>query len=146
MVMVTMLINNWFRTNVGLITSIAMGSSGIAGAVLSPVFSSVIEACGWRTGYLAAAAVMMILELPALLLPIAFRPEDVGMMSLGEQTADADARPRVSSKKVSTPLFIMAMIMAVSTSFATAMPQHFPGIANACGMAAAVGSGMLSVW
>ena len=51
MVLVTILINNHFTSNVGLATSIALGFSGIAGAILSPAFTALIQSTGWRMSY-----------------------------------------------------------------------------------------------
>lgn len=144
MVPSTILINNWFRTHIGLFTSIAMGCSGLAGAVFSPVISAVIQSAGWRIGYLAAAGIIILLELPALLLPIAFRPEELNLEPLGEDVAEETSAhsPEIT---VSLSLFMIAMVFAVISSFNTALPQHFPGLAGTYGFAAAVGSGMLSV-
>ena len=56
-VLVTTVINSWFVDFNGLATSIAMSFSGIAGAVFSPIVSGIIQANGWRTGYLFIALV-----------------------------------------------------------------------------------------
>lgn len=143
-VLVTTVINNWFFTGAGLATSIAMGCSGIAGALLSPVVSAVIGAAGWRTGYLFAAGVIALFNLPAILLPIRFRPEDCGMEPLGGKVEMGPARPS-SGGKVSLPLLGLALAYAVMASYAPALAQHFPGISESCGLGAALGSAMLSV-
>ena len=144
-VTVTILINNWFRTNVGLVTSIAMGFSGIVSAVLSPVLSAVIESAGWRVGYLTAAVIMLALELPAILLPIDFHPEDADLKPLGKASKAELHTDTSAARAVSTSLFIMVLVFSVIVSFATAFPQHFSGVAGAYGFTTAVGSGMLSV-
>ena len=45
------LIDNWFKKHKGLALGCAMSFSGIGGAVLSPVFTLLIETFGWREAY-----------------------------------------------------------------------------------------------
>lgn len=143
-VLVTTVINQWFHTGTGLVTSIAMGFSGLTGALLSPVLSAVIESAGWRTGYLAVAVLIALLNLPAILFPISFRSEDIGMEPLGGGSATVDVE-REAGGTVSLSLLILALVYSSFAAFVTALPQHFPGLAGTYGFSAAVGSGMLSV-
>jgi len=79
----TTILNSWFVKNAGLVTSIAFGFSGITGALLSPVISAIISRFNWQTGYFFSAVVIVLMELPAVLLPIAYEPEVLGMKALG---------------------------------------------------------------
>ena len=149
-VMVTMVINNWFQSNVGLATSIAMSCSGLAGALFSPIISSVIEGGGWRTGYLFTAAVMVVLNLPAILFLPSLHPKTKNMVPLGydpeakkEQTAETGEVKKASA--VPAALFVLAVIYSFMACGATALPQHFPSIAGSYAMAASVGAMMLSI-
>ena len=144
-----MIINNWFVAKVGLATSIAMSCSGVAGALFSPVISSVIESSGWRTGYLAVAVMMVILNLPAILFVPCLDPKTKGMTALGyvestEEKAAGDTRTS-NVTKISMALFAMVLLYSFLGCGSTALPQHFPGIAGSYGMAASVGALMLSV-
>ena len=146
-VVVTIVINNWFVSNVGLISSIALGCSGICGAVFSPLLSAIISRAGWRTGYLAAGIIILILELPAMLLPFTYIPEASGLSPLGGSSSARTGRRGGESSKALIPaaLFIPALAFAFIGSWATSYPQHFPGIADSFGRSAAVGSVMVSV-
>ena len=145
LVLVTMVINNWFHANAGLATSIAMSCSGLAGAALSPVLSAVIQAAGWRTGYLAAAGIMLALNLPALLCPIAFRPEAVGLLPLTDgKTSKAAPSLAQKARPIVPVLFVLTLGYGVIASIPSAFPPHFPGLAGSYTLTAAVGSGMLS--
>ncbi len=145
MVAVTTILNNWFREKLGFVSSIAMGCSGVGGALFSAVLSAVIQSFGWRTGYITAGVIMLVMDLPALLLPITFTPEESGMEPLGGRGASEKAGPAASKKRLPIPLFLMAFTFAVTAAFSTAFPQHFPGLAENFGLAATVGSAMLSV-
>ncbi len=145
MVFVTTVINHWFNKNTALMTSIAMGFSGIVSAVLSPVLSSIIQSSGWRVGYLVSAVITVIFVLPAILLPIGLTPAAAGTEPFGEKTVSKVSSSGNSENKVSLSLFILAAISAVIAAYMTSMPQHFPGLVSSLGMNAAVGASMLSV-
>lgn len=146
MVFATSVLNNWFVEGIGLVTSIAFGCSGIAGALFSPVISGVIGAGGWRAGYLVMCALTVLLNLPAILFLPSVTPEASGHKALG-----ATAAPKQAAKKTvasSAPLNMVAfgLLLAYSIicSGITGLPQHFPGMAESFGHAA-VGATMLSV-
>ena len=92
----SMVLNNWFYLNTGLVTSIALGFSGIAGALFSPLFSGIIANVGWRTSYLIVGIVMFVFYLPLILFPIGMRPEDVGTRAYGDKIPDKNDAPAVS--------------------------------------------------
>ena len=160
-VLVALVVNNWFHARTGLIVSIAMSFAGIAGAVLSPILGSVISHAGWRVGFLVSAGLTLLFQLPAMLLPISYKPEDVGCKAFGENvevTADAES-PEDSAKaaKTSQPakaaeslapfpivLLVILILFAACASYVAALPPHFPGISEDYGLAVA-GSIMLSV-
>ena len=149
-VCVTMIINNWFVAKVGLATSIAMSCSGVAGALFSPIISSVIESAGWRAGYIVVAVMMVGLNLPAILFVPSLDPKTKGMRALGDtgeqsKTASATGSATSNVKKISMAFLAMAIVYSFLACGATALPQHFPGIASSYEMAASVGAMMLSV-
>ena len=140
MVLITLMVNFWFSKNNGLMTSICMGFSGIAGALLAPVFSTLIATIGWRASYLVVAALTVAFNLPAMLAPISLHPEDRGMTPYGgvprpKAAAGAkDGAPAIAKAPIA--LVIMLMVYGVCAAAATALPQHFPGIAASYGLAA----------
>ena len=147
-VLVTIVINNWFTGKVGLMTSLVFCSAGISGAILSPILSAIIESAGWRTGYLAMAAFIVLFYLPALVFPLGTRPEDVGeeVLVLGEGSGvtPAAAAAHAAAGKVDPVLYVLILIYACIASASTAYIPHFSGIADSYGQTAAVGSAMVS--
>lgn len=150
-VFATTVLNKWFVANIGLATSIAMGCSGIAGAVFSPVVGSVISSAGWRTGFVVLGVLTVVLNLPALLLLPSVDPAAKGMRALGaadEPTGDAHVTTSVEEAKptkIVPVVFVAVLVYALMASALTALPQHFPGIAESYALGAAVGASMLSV-
>ncbi len=170
-VLVTDVVGEWFVRRRALAVSVAFGSSGIAGAVFSPLVSRVIQGVGWRAGYLASALIMLVLCLPALLAPVARTPGELGLApygaaarekraacgtpdgSVGESVTsvdvDADEGADKSADKEAAPSasarLAAVLYFAFATTMVTAVPHHFPGMAGAYGLAASVGALMISV-
>ncbi|MBE6128693.1 MAG: MFS transporter [Erysipelotrichaceae bacterium] len=144
-VFVTIVINHWFFENNGLVTSVAMGFSGLAGAVFSPLMSSIISASGWRTAYIVSAVLMVILNLPAILFLPSIDPYTKGLKPYGEKKA-ASVSDTVSEPSVVKPALVALLsVYAVCAAASTSLTQHFPGVAASRGLDAAVGATMLSV-
>ena len=146
-VLVTYVLNKWFVAQLGLVTSIAMGFSGLAGAIFTPIIQPVIEGSGWRAGMALIAVLQAALCIPAILLVPSTDPTDAGLRPFGL----ADNKETVSahhdkSKPVKIDKLVYAGVVcyAVFAAAATAMPQHFPGYAEEVGLAAATGAGMIS--
>ena len=76
-VLATSVLGRWFLADTGFITSLALGCSGIVGALFNPILESVIQSAGWRTAYLVSAGAILLLNFPAILLPVTFLPEDL---------------------------------------------------------------------
>lgn len=142
------LINNWFYSKNGLMTSIAMCFSGIAGAVLSPVMTMIMNAAGWRTAYIVMAVIMAVFCLPGLLLPFTLTPAESGLKPYGYQESE---KCRLTEKvsdgtaSIRPAPFILAIVTAASANFAVAMSQHLPNYAETLGFSAAVGSFLVSL-
>jgi MFS family permease len=151
MVFATTVLGNWFVEGLGLVTSIAFGFSGIAGAVFSPILSNVIQGAGWRTGYMVIAALTVVLNLPAILFLPSVDPVSSGQKALGAPTgrpaakkAQSKSASRDSGAPISALLFGLLLAYSVICSGLTGLPQHFPGIAENFGLGAATGATMLS--
>ncbi|PKB14595.1 nitrate/nitrite transporter NarK [Novosphingobium kunmingense] len=61
------LLNSWFERGRGMALGLALAATGLAGVVLPLVVPAAIEAVGWRGGYLALAAMPLLIGLPVLL-------------------------------------------------------------------------------
>ncbi len=147
-VLVTTVINNWFHSSVGLATSIAMSFSGLTGALMSPLLSSVIQNAGWRAGCFAAAAIILMFNLPAILFLPSLDPRSKGFLPYGYTGEVNDEKEKTGGSRlsgVSGILFAAVLVYAFMSCAGTALPQHFPGIAGFYGLSASAGAMMLSV-
>ncbi len=149
-VLVTYVLNKWFEEQLGLVTSLAMGCSGLAGALFTPLVQSVVNGVGWRAGMVLVAVIMLILCLPAILFVPSCDPGDVGLAPFGSKEIPTSAhvsgtQAQKTPISVNKLLFAGAVLYAILSAAVSAMPQHFPGFAEEVGLSAAVGAAMISV-
>lgn len=135
MVLVTILINNHYKEGVGFATSIALGFSGIAGALLSLVFSWMIGIAGWRLTYVVEGILAFFLYLPCIVGPVSLNNR------IKEDAVDSKDTTASTTGVVPLPIFVLVCAYAFLIASVTALPQHFPSLAST----AAVGSLMVSV-
>lgn len=147
-VLITYVLNKWFVAQLGLATSVAMGFSGLAGALFTPLIQPVVTNMGWRAGYVLVAVLTVLLSLPAILLVPSCDPGDVGLRPLGAEDEPAAAQIANKGKKppikVDHMLWFVVVVYASLAGAVSAMPQHFPGVAAEAGLAASVGAAMIS--
>jgi MFS family permease len=89
MIMTPVLINNWFIKRKGLAIGIAMASSGVGAAILSPLITLLIAAIGWQLSYVCTGLLVMLLILPWDIGVFHLKPEDIGLKPFGWEEADA---------------------------------------------------------
>lgn len=135
MVLVTILINNHYKEGVGFATSIALGFSGIAGALLSLVFSWMIGIAGWRLTYVVEGILAFFLYLPCIVGPVSLNNR------IKEDAVESKDTTTSTTGVVPLPIFVLVCAYAFLIASVTALPQHFPSLAST----AAVGSLMVSV-
>ncbi len=144
---VTTTINNWFYKQNGFATSIALCFSGVAGAVLSPVFTSLIESIGWESTYFVVGIITLLCTLPYILYPFKEKPEDEGMLPYKKEAADTNTQETTAQKSnfnFLQPKFIIFFIIGIILTFLTGMSSHLPTYAISIGLTSAAGSLMLS--
>lgn len=144
-VLATVMINNWFLEKTGIFTSIAFGISGIMGAVFSPVLNNVIQVSGWQRAYMVMAVILLVLYLLPVLLPVAMRPNDLGLAPYGTKTQTAAVASSDEETVIVKKNVVLVVILAMAGAGTTALPTHFAGIAEAAGLTSAVGAFMISI-
>ncbi len=132
-VLVTSVIGKWFLSDTGLITSLVLSCSGLVGALFNPILESVILTAGWRTAYLVSAGIIFLLNLPAIIFPISFLPEDSGMEPVGNNQPIQGAEPDRSAQVAGSfsRLILILTFFAISlASLVSSAPQLFKPISN----------------
>lgn len=148
----TIVINRWFYARHGFFVSLAMCFSGIPGVLLSNFFTSVIQADGWREGYIVVAIVILAFTLPSLVLPFTLDPFKCGTKPYGYEEYEAlkESNPeKMVLERKDHGLPAMALVIFIIYTSAAAINscllQHLPNYAVFSGNAAALGAMMVAV-
>ena len=152
-----LLISNWFKKNYGMAMGLSAAFSGLAGVVINPLLSAVIESAGWRTGYRVQGLLAFALAMPAVLLIRSRRPEDVGLTRFGEEEAPAGEKPaendsaKAAADDENAPLsardkrvLIWVLLFTLLVSITNAYNQHFAKYAVTIGLTPAIGAALVS--
>lgn len=148
MVIITIVVNNWFVKFHGLATSIALSFGGISGAICSPFLTSIIEKYGWNLTFIIMGIMIFVFCIPFLMFPITIKPDHQGIKPYGfikEQESDIKIK-HLSSKpfKYLSNSFIALFLFCLLLTSITSFTQHFPGFAQSIKVNAHVGSFMIS--
>lgn len=147
-VTLTMIVNGWFEKHHGLATSLVLGCSGIGGALFSPLFASLIGSIGWEKSYIVMGILMVLLCVPAILVPFTMDAREEGLLPYGYRekapvSGEAAVR-RKGKQEIVTSSFLALFVLSVLHTAVTGVPHHFPGFAQSIGYSAALGATMLS--
>lgn len=145
-------IDQWFVKKAGLAIGLAWAVNSVYMLVMSPVMISVIEAVGWRAGYLILAAVSAVLVLPGMLLVIRYKPADRGMLPYGYDPSAAKEEPVAAVAEsgvpfkvaVKSPAFIACVLFLCLVQLTVCMNQLFPTFAAEVGFDPIIGGYMVS--
>lgn len=111
MIVLPMILNNWFKEKNGFVIGLVVSFSGIAGAIFSPICSNLIADFGWRiTALIMAGICVVLVVLPAIFL-VEASPQLVNLLPYG-QTKLTQEQP-VDSKHPPLYLFIMLVYVAI---------------------------------
>lgn len=151
LVLATYLLNHWFYSKRGLVTSIAMAFTGVPGVFLPNIYSSIISSSGWQAGEIAVAVSILIFCLPAVILPVSVTPEAMHTKPYGyDEYMQAKAEGKIQSVSpgsgtgINKTALVLITVYVCLVSCVAAIPQHFPGYAESIAMSAGVGALMLS--
>ena len=144
-------LGNWFEKKLGTATGLFMGIAGIIGAVLSPIFASLIASIGWRPVYLIAGGLIVLFMLPAVLFMRA-TPEEMGLKKYGADEAEGKKKSGFSLELTEEQKYpqkssaaVWLLLLSGLTAFAAVMCQHFSAFAESVGYTASFGAMMISV-
>lgn len=145
LVVIPVVLNNWFATKNGLVIGIAMAASGLAGAVFSPVLSSMIVSMGWRkTAVFNGVVAFLMIVIPTLFLLVR-TPEEKGMKPYGwdqvkkDESTSADVK-EVKSYKMPASMFAICAFGLIVAGVMTQFGNQLPMLAQSVGYTIQVGA------
>jgi len=150
-----MLINAWFQEKKGFAIGICMLSSGIAGAIMNPIVSALIESMGWRNAVRINSAIAAVIACPIVLIIVRKSPEDMGLLPYGATrpalkpgTEGAQSHGKAAqeffnnrySGQEKRNKFIICLILATMLNLLSCVSSHLANFASSLGLAAAIGA------
>ncbi len=145
-VVVPITLHNWFKSQTGLITGLSLAASGVASAILAPVFSALIAASGWRS----AALLMGIIGIASICLPGLFfvpTPEQIGCVPYKKESPKkkkADRSPITTSTLVPNWVFPVSLITMLGASAMCQFNNQAPLFARDAGYTLEFGGTLVS--
>ena len=147
MMIITMIIGNWFVKYRGTLTGIALSFSGIGSAIASPILSSLIQNIGYEMTYLGYVILIVLFVLPAIfLLPL--KPQDIGLRPFGEN--ETEEKKTAASANMDLPftsrsmIFVSLIVLVLCVVLLTSLSSHLSSLAQTYGYEASVGAALLS--
>lgn len=144
-------VNLWFDHGRGLALGIALGGSGLSGVLAPPLITRAIQNWGWRGGYLAVGAFILVIAIPLIALLFKDRPDEPAVSS-GASRAEIpgftarEALRHLSFWKIALGFFLVSgciaglIINLVKLLVETGMDRvGAAGIASILGIAVVVG-------
>lgn len=145
LVVIPVILNNWFADKNGLVIGIAMAASGLAGAVFSPVLSSLITSMGWRkTAVFNGVVSFLIIVIPTLLLLVK-TPEEKGMKPYGwkektEVSTESEKKVGNKSYKIPKSVSVMCLLALITAGVMTQFGNQLPILAQSVGYTIQIGA------
>lgn len=143
---VPVLLGNWFRKGRGAAIGFAAATSGLAGAIMSPIGAAMISAWGWRTASVAFGVISLLMAAPASLL-LYLRPEDRNTAPYGtEEAGEAQPLTGVSYETAkASAAYPVTIFLALLLAFVCGYYLQLASYGTAEGFTAAFGARMTSL-
>ena len=143
---VPVLLGNWFRKGRGAAIGFAAATSGLAGAIMSPIGAAMISAWGWRTAAVAFGVISLLMAAPASFL-LYLRPEDRNTTPYGaEETQTAQPLTGVPYETARrSAAYPVAILVALLLSFICGYYLQLASYGTAEGFTAAFGARMTAL-
>lgn len=143
MVPATTILNHWFYAHSAGITALATAMPPLVAALFSPLFGYCLTGLGWRMALVVESVSIVVLLLPALLLPFAPRPEVLKLEPYGIK----DIQPEIKGKKGGKPMQMLAAIAGLSILSASLLgiSQHFSVFAVSLDQTLVTGAKLFSI-
>ena len=147
MMIITLIIGNWFVKYRGTLTGIALSFSGIGSAIASPILSSMIQNLGYEKTYMIYVAAIVLFIVPAIfLLPL--KPQDIGLRPFGENEEQENTKTAAANMDLPFTsrsfMFVSLIVFVLCIVLLTSLSSHLSSLAQPYGYAARVGAALLS--
>ena len=146
MPIITLILGNWFKKNLGSVMGIVMAFSGIVGAAMSPILAKVIALYGYKTALALCGTFVVLTTYPLSGTILKLKPEK---SAPEEERSERDSCVSGSARLVnrfsySSPVFYCLVGMTFLSVFVIGLTSHISGIGENLGVGAEIGATMIS--
>ncbi len=146
----TVAVAHWFERRRGFVIGLTMTVGGALMALVPVALNEVIDALGWRSAWLVAAAMVLVVLVPIGWFGFVDRPADVGQQVDGDVAAEnqsamvIDGRPSVTSDEAirTRRFWVVAAATAATSMLITAFNFHQIALLGEAGLSATVAAAM----
>jgi MFS family permease len=117
-------IASWFDRRRGLFIGINACGMGMGFALAPFITNMAVEAAGWKAGYYSLALFMFVVALPSVIFLIIDKPEDVGLLSDGNEHQEEDIKTNANEEvslslkqAIRTPTFWLMVYIIAALAF-----------------------------
>lgn len=113
----SIILNNWFSKNIGMVTGLTFMGSGIGTAILSPILGNMLVNYSFRECYVFLAILGIIILIPMVFFVLKLYPEQMGLKPYGYDENDKDIDQALTgeslqdSKKMARFWLMLSVIM-----------------------------------
>lgn len=97
----SVILNNWFAKNIGMITGLSFMGSGIGTSILSPIIGNMLVKWSFRECYIFLALLGIILLIPIVFFVLKLYPEQIGLKPYGYDEDDKETNKNLSGESLS---------------------------------------------
>lgn len=146
-IMVPYILDPWFKDKAGMATGIAMGASGLASAITSPLSSVLIGSIGWQKALFVLCVIIWVLSAAGLWLLFKNKPDSAGGFNEEKAVQAKSIRLKSGAEKSSfkTGVFVVCSVIFVSATALMQFTQYFSIYAKGAGYALSVGATLTSL-
>lgn len=148
-----LLVNQWFVARRGRAVGLMTMGAVMSTALFPPFSRFLIDTIGWREAYAVLGVVVVGLIVPAAILVVRNRPEDMGLHPDGSlqpptsETAQASAGPRRNRSVYRSPGFwLLSLALSTPSLVSTALVFHQASIFQESGLSATLSAGVFAVY
>ena len=132
------LVNAWFRTRVGVMIGICSAASGIGGIIFNPIGGAIITVWGWRAGYWAFGAIILLIVTPLLLWLLRDKPSDKGLLPFGAEVKEGTASQTVEEgveyhRALRMPVLYVLLVFSFILMACSTLNPYIPKYTSSCG-------------
>ena len=144
-IIIPLAISNWFTERAGFALGMTAMSAGLAGALMSALFGTLITNASWRVAILVSGIAILVMTVPTSWFFMALEPKEKGCVPFGgekkvpEEEVHGHGRIRIDIRVISI------VMIASCASFSTIFNNHFPAFGQMTGVVLVAPAILLSI-